>query len=83
MTIATFAKSRGLTAGMIAQKMGVAREMVYAYGRGGIMPTVRTMERIAKAMTELGVPTTPVEVFAALTVKAPEAPADESKTAEG
>lgn len=81
MTIATFARSRGLTAGMIAQKMGVSREMVYLYGKDK-MPTVRTMERIAKAMTDLGVPTTPVEVFAALTTKAPEAP-DESKTAEG
>ena len=83
MTIATFAKSRGLTAGMIAQKMGVAREMIYAYGKNGVMPTVRTIERIAKAMTELGVPTTPVEVFTALTVKPIETPAEESNTAEG
>ncbi len=65
MTMNEYAKSRGLTISLIAQKMGVSKQAVSLYGIK-FVPTAKTLERTAKAMTELGAPTTVVDLFAAL-----------------
>lgn len=65
MTMNEYAKSRGLTISLIAQKMGVSKQAVSLYGIK-FVPTAKTLERTAKAMTELGAPTTVVDLFAVL-----------------
>lgn len=65
MTMSEYAKSRGLTITLIAQKIGVSRQAVSLYGIK-FVPTARTLEKIAKGMTELGAPTTVVDLVAAL-----------------
>ena len=65
MTMNEYAKSRGLTISLIAQKMGVSKQAVSLYGIK-FVPTAKTLERTAKAMTELGAPITVVDLFAAL-----------------
>ena len=65
MTMKEYAKSRGLTVQLIAQKVGVSRQCVSQYGDAR-KPTVTTLEKVAKAMTELGAPTTVVDLVAAL-----------------
>lgn len=65
MTMNEYAKSRGLTVRLISQKMSVSRQAVEQYGKQH-MPTVKVLEKIAKAMTELGAPTTVVDLVAVL-----------------
>lgn len=65
MTMNEYAKSRGLTIALIAQKMGVTRQALEQYGKV-FTPTARTLDRIASAMTDLGAPTTVVDLVAAL-----------------
>lgn len=59
--LAEYIKNKGLTVQLVAQQMGVRNKTLYAYGRGDT-PTVKTLQRLASAMTELGVPTTVVEL---------------------
>ena len=66
MTMNEYAKSRGLTGALIAQKLGKSRQAIARYGADEYRPTVTTLEKIAKAMTELGAPTTVVDLVAAL-----------------
>ena len=47
---------------MIAQQMGVSRQLFNCWVRGEKNPTARTLVRIAKAMTELGAPTTAKDI---------------------
>ena len=75
MTMKEYAKSRGLTISLIAQKMGVSRQAISLYGIK-FVPTAKTLEKTAKAMTELGAPTTAVDLFTALYTK------EESQKAE-
>ncbi len=65
MTMSEYAKSRGLTVKIISQKLGVSRQAVSLYGKGHL-PTTKVLEKIARAMTELGAPTTVVDLVAAL-----------------
>lgn len=65
MTMNEYAKSRGLTVPLIAQKLGVSRQAVAQYGNGYV-PTAKVLEKTAHAMTELGAPTTVVDLVAAL-----------------
>lgn len=65
MTMTEYAKSRGLRVSLIAQKMCVSRQCIAQYGKER-SPTVTTLERVAKTMTELGAPTTVVDLVAAL-----------------
>lgn len=65
MTMNEYAKSRGLTVQLIAQKLGVSRQCVSQYGDER-KPTVTTLEKVARAMTELGASTTVVDLVAAL-----------------
>ncbi len=65
MTMNEYAKRRGLTVRLISQKMSVSRQAVEQYGKQ-YMPTVKVLEKTAKAMTELGAPTTVVDLVAAL-----------------
>ena len=65
MTINEYVKSRGLTVRLIAQKLGVSRQAVAQYGNGHV-PTARVLEKIARAMTELGASTTVVNLVAVL-----------------
>ena len=59
--LAEYIKAKGLTVQLVAQQMGVRDKTLYAYGRGDT-PTVKTLQKLAKALTELGVPTTAVEL---------------------
>ncbi|MCM1043327.1 MAG: helix-turn-helix transcriptional regulator [Corallococcus sp.] len=65
MTLSEYIQSRGIKPYMVTQQMGVSRQYVCGYGKVR-MPTVRTLQRIAKAMTDLGVPTTAADVFRAV-----------------
>lgn len=61
MTIESYIKSRGLTTKIVAQKLGVSRQALGQYGTR-FTPTARTLEKLAKAMTELGAETTVVDL---------------------
>lgn len=65
MTMDEYARSRNLLVPLIAQKMGVTRQAVHDLGVSHA-PTLRTLEKVSKAMTELGAPTTVVDLVAAL-----------------
>lgn len=65
MTMNEYAKNRGLTVRLISQKLGVSRQAVAKYGDGHV-PTAKVLEKIARGMTELGAPTTVVDLVAAL-----------------
>lgn len=66
MTMNEYAKSRGLTVQLIAQKLGMSRQAISRYGADEYHPTVTTLEKLARAMTELGASTTVVDLVAAL-----------------
>lgn len=68
MTIEKYIKSRGLTAKLVAQKMGVKRQTINQYGTK-FTPTARTLEKLAKAMTELGAETKVVDLVKVLYAK--------------
>lgn len=53
--------SRGLTPTLVSQKMGVSRQALADYGRKST-PTAKTLCKVAKAMTELGVETTAMDL---------------------
>lgn len=65
MTIEKYIKSRGLTTKLVAQKAGVTRQAVQQYGTK-FTPTAKTLERLAKAMTELGAETKVVDIYKAM-----------------
>lgn len=65
MTIEKYIKSRGLTTRLVAQKAGVRRQAIHQYGTK-FTPTARTLEKIAKAMTELGAETKVVDLVEVL-----------------
>lgn len=62
MTLEEYIKNKGLTSKIVYQQMGVSRQAFERYNKGHA-PTARTQARIAKAMTELGVPTTVVDIM--------------------
>lgn len=65
MTINEYLRSKGLKISTVAQEMGVTRQAVEQYGKG-FTPTARTLKKMAKAMTALGVPTPAVEIYKVL-----------------
>lgn len=65
LTIETYIKSRGLTTRLVVQKIGVSRQAIQQYGTK-FTPTARTLERLAKAMTELGAETKVVDLVRVL-----------------
>lgn len=65
MTINEYIRSRGLRSATVAQECKVSRQAIEQLGKSR-NPTVRTMKKIAKAMTDLGAPTTVVDLTTAL-----------------
>lgn len=66
MRIAEYIRFRGLTVTLVAQKMKVSKQSISQYGREyGHTPTAKSLEKVANAMTELGAPTTVVDLVAA------------------
>lgn len=65
MTLTNYIKTRGLTVRLVSQRLGVSRQTVAQYGNN-FFPTEKTLTKIAKAMTELGAPTTVVDLFTAI-----------------
>ena len=65
MTMREYLKSRGLTVSLVANKLGISRQSLSQYGHGRY-PQAKTLAKVAKAMTELEVPTTVGELAAAL-----------------
>lgn len=65
MTIEKYIKSRGLTVRLVAQKMGVTRQAIVKYGTK-FTPTARTLDKLAKSMTELGAETKVVDLVKVL-----------------
>lgn len=55
-TMTKYITERGLTTKLVAQKAGVTRQAIQQYGTK-FTPTARTLEKLAKAMTELGAET--------------------------
>ena len=68
MRISEYIRSRGLRSAHVAQKAGMSRQGMEQFGnpKYGFNPTVKSLEKIAAAMTELGAPTTVVDLTAAL-----------------
>lgn len=64
-TITKYITERGLTTKLVAQKAGVTRQAIQQYGTK-FTPTARTLERLAKAMTELGAETKVVDLVGVL-----------------
>jgi len=65
LTIEKYIKSRGLTTKLVAQKMGVTRQAIQRYGTK-FTPTARTLDKLAKVMTELGAETKVVDLVKVL-----------------
>lgn len=61
MTLTTYIKNRGLTVRLVCQQLGITRQALSQYGRN-YMPTAKTLNKIAQAMTELGAKTTVVDL---------------------
>ncbi len=66
MTLKEFVNSKGLRVSTVSQQMGVSRQALDNYGTGDYYPTVKTLKKIAQALTDLGAPTTVVELVAAV-----------------
>ncbi|HIU79517.1 MAG TPA: hypothetical protein IAC67_01210 [Candidatus Coproplasma excrementipullorum] len=60
-----YANQRDIPMKLLAQQMGVSTKYLYKIGDTRT-PTARTIGKIALAMTELGAPTTSLQLFAAL-----------------
>ena len=65
MKMTAYIRKRGLTPRLISQKLKISRQALEMYGKK-YMPRVDTMEKVANAMTELGAPTTVVDILAGL-----------------
>ena len=65
MKLSDYIRSCGLFSSHVAKKMGVTKQMIDAYGKSSD-PTLKTMVKIATAMSELGVPTTVADITKAL-----------------
>ena len=66
MKLTKYIKERGLFASHVAVKLGVSRQCLAQYGEGKRSPTLKTLTKIADAMTELGAPTTVADLSTAL-----------------
>lgn len=68
MRIVDYIRSKGLIAAHVANKAKITRQTISQYGdkNYGYMPTAKSLERIAQAMTEMGVETKVVDLVAAL-----------------
>lgn len=61
MTFKEYVKARGLTLKLVAQKAGMTRQAVDNCGKK-FTPTVRTLQKLAEAMTALGAETKVVDL---------------------
>ena len=59
--IARYIKSKGLTLSAVAEKAGVTRQALAKYGED-FSPTLKSLKKVAKALTELGYPTTAADL---------------------
>lgn len=66
MKLTKYINERGLIANHVAVKLGVTRQYLDQYDAEKRSPTLKTMVRIAGAMTELGAPTTVADLSTAL-----------------
>lgn len=66
MKIGEYFRSRGLSTKLMAQKLGVTRQALEQYTNGKHKPNYRTVEKIAVAMTEMGVETTIADIYGAI-----------------
>lgn len=65
MYLSDYITKKGLSVRLVAQACGMSRQNIYEYGRG-FTPTYKSLKKIADAMTGMGVPTTVVELYAAM-----------------
>ncbi len=61
MTFKEYVKARGLTLKLVAQKAGMSRQAVDNCGKK-FTPTVKTLQKLADAMTALGAETKVVDL---------------------
>ncbi len=61
-----YIRSRGLLVKTVAQKVGTSSQNISKIGENNVTPNLKTLERVAKAMTELGAPTTVVALTVAI-----------------
>lgn len=66
--LARYIKSKGLTLSEVALKIGVTRQVLARYGEVS-GTTLKTLKKVAKAMTSLGVPTKATELFEVVSQK--------------
>lgn len=69
MTFVDYINSRGLTVSVVTQKLGVSRQTISDYSTCKNGPTLRTLSKLANAMTDLGAPTTVADLTAHCLVK--------------
>lgn len=66
MKLTAYMRERGLIASHVAVKLRVSRQYLDQYDIGNRSPTLKTLKKIAAAMTELGAPTTVADLSTAL-----------------
>ena len=66
MKLTKYIQARGLIANHVAVKLRVSRQYLDQYDAGKRSPTLKTLTKIADAMTELGAPTTVADLSTAL-----------------
>ncbi len=69
MRLTQYIHERGLYPAHVASKMGVTRQCFEQYDRGVHSPTLKSLTKIAAAMTELGALTTVADLSTALLKK--------------
>lgn len=66
MTIAEYINSRGLTVRIVAQKLRITKQAISDYDTQKNGPTLKTLTKLANAMTELGAKTEIVDLIRTL-----------------
>lgn len=69
MTIVEYINSRGLTARIVGQKIGVTKQALSDYSNAKNGPTLKTLTKLADGMTALGAPTSVADLTKALSDK--------------
>lgn len=60
-SLSKYIKEKGLTLQLVAQEMHVSRQALAKYGTR-VCPRASTIKKVAAAMTNLGVPTKPIDI---------------------
>lgn len=65
MRLYDYISEKGLSPRLVAQALGISKQTLNKYGRDS-EPTLATLKKISIAMTDMGVPTTVIELYSAI-----------------